>query len=85
MPDVTFEEACLRWLEEKADKKSIDSDKSRIAFWIEHFEGIRIKDISEAMIYSVISKAYNRKNKGEMEVAGGGCIKKRERTTSLYT
>ncbi|STI77296.1 site-specific recombinase, phage integrase family protein [Escherichia coli] len=36
LPDVTFEEACLRWLEEKADKKSLDSDKSRIEFWLEH-------------------------------------------------
>ncbi|ESK41799.1 prophage DLP12 integrase [Escherichia coli UMEA 3323-1] len=53
LPDVTFEEACLRWLEEKADKKSLDSDKSRIEFWLEHFEGIRLKDISEAKIYSV--------------------------------
>lgn len=44
LPDVTFEEACLRWLEEKADKKSLDSDKSRIEFWLEHFEGIRLKE-----------------------------------------
>ncbi|MCR2878940.1 hypothetical protein HNS26_26525, partial [Escherichia coli] len=56
LPDVTFEEACLRWLEEKADKKSLDSDKSRIEFWLEHFEGIRLKDISEAKIYSAVSR-----------------------------
>ena len=55
LPDVTFEEACLRWLEEKADKKSLDSDKSRIEFWLEHFEGIRLKDISEAKIYSAVT------------------------------
>ncbi|END6834995.1 site-specific integrase [Escherichia coli] len=76
MPDVTFEEACLRWLEEKADKKSIDSDKSRIAFWIEHFEGIRIKDISEAMIYSVISKAYNRKTKERWKLQVEAALRK---------
>ncbi|MDQ7718674.1 integrase, partial [Salmonella enterica subsp. enterica serovar Agona] len=29
-PDMTFEEACVRWLEEKAHKKSLDDDKSRI-------------------------------------------------------
>lgn len=61
LPDVTFEEACLRWLEEKADKKSLDSDKSRIEFWLEHFEGIRLKDISEAKIYSAVSRMHNRK------------------------
>lgn len=60
---VTFEEACLRWLEEKADKKSLDSDKSRIEFWLEHFEGIRLKDISEAKIYSAVSRMHNRKTK----------------------
>lgn len=27
---MTFEEACVRWLEEKAHKKSLDDDKSRI-------------------------------------------------------
>lgn len=25
-PDVTFEEAIVRWIEEKADKKSLDDD-----------------------------------------------------------
>lgn len=63
LPDVTFEEACLRWLEEKADKKSLDSDKSRIEFWLEHFEGIRLKDISEAKIYSAVSRMHNRRRK----------------------
>ena len=63
LPDVTFEEACLRWLEEKADKKSLNSDKSRIEFWLEHFEGIRLKDISEAKIYSAVSRMHNRKTK----------------------
>jgi integrase len=60
-PDVTFEEACLRWLEEKADKKSLDTDKARMAFWLEHFEGMRLKDITEARIYSAVSRMENRK------------------------
>lgn len=60
-PDVSFEEACLRWLEEKADKKSLDSDKSRIEFWLIHFEGMRLKDITEAKIYAAVSKMQNRK------------------------
>lgn len=28
-PDVTFEDACMRCFEEKAHKKSIDSDKGQ--------------------------------------------------------
>lgn len=62
-PDVAFEEACLRWLEEKADKKSLDTDKGRIGFWLEHFEGMKIKDITEAKIYASVSRMQNRKAK----------------------
>lgn len=62
-PDVTFEEACLRWLEEKADKKSLDSDKSRMEFWLMHFEGVRLKDITEGNIYAAVSRMQNRKDK----------------------
>lgn len=59
-PDVTFEEACLRWIEEKSDKKSLDTDKGRMGFWLEQFEGVRLKDITEARIYSAVSKMHNR-------------------------
>ncbi len=60
-PDVTFEEACLRWIEEKASKKSLDDDKSRMGFWLMHFEGMRLKDITEAKIYTAVSKMTNRR------------------------
>lgn len=60
-PEVTFEEACLRWLEEKADKKSLDTDKGRMGFWLEHFEGVPLKDITEAKIYAAVSRMQNRK------------------------
>lgn len=59
-PDVTFEEACLRWIEEKSDKKSLDTDKGRMGFWLEQFEGVRLKDITEARIYSAVSRMNNR-------------------------
>ncbi|HCD7966477.1 TPA: site-specific integrase [Citrobacter amalonaticus] len=59
-PDVTFEEACLRWIEEKSDKKSLDTDKGRMGFWLEQFEGVRLKDITEARIYSAVSRMHNR-------------------------
>ncbi len=47
-PDITFEEACVRWLEEKSDKKSIDTDKSSIGFWLEYYSGCLIKNITSA-------------------------------------
>lgn len=61
--DVIFEEVCLRWFEEKVDKKFFDLDKSWIEFWFEYFEGIRFKDILEVKIYSAVSRMYNRKTK----------------------
>ncbi|WP_237387150.1 tyrosine-type recombinase/integrase [Xenorhabdus sp. Sc-CR9] len=66
-PDVTFDEACLRWIEEKADKKSLDDDKGRMGFWLEHFGGVRLKDITEARIYMAASKMKNRKAKERWE------------------
>ncbi|WP_254845794.1 tyrosine-type recombinase/integrase [Edwardsiella tarda] len=61
-PGMTFEEACVRWLEEKANKKSLDDDKSRISFWLKHFSGMQLKDISERHIYAAIQKMTNRRH-----------------------
>lgn len=60
-PDVTFDDACMRWLEEKAEKKSLKDDRSRMAFWLAHFEGVRLKDVTEQKIYSAVNKMSNRK------------------------
>lgn len=75
-PDVTFEEACLRWLEEKAHKKSLDADKGRIGFWLMHFEGVLLKDISEAKIYAAVRRMTNRKAKERWEQRAVSMAKK---------
>lgn len=75
-PDVTFEEACLRWLEEKAHKKSLDADKGRIGFWLMHFEGLLLKDISEGKIYAAVSRMTNRKAKERWEQRAVSMAKK---------
>lgn len=75
-PDVTFEEACLRWLEEKAHKKSLDADKGRIGFWLMHFEGVLLKDIGEAKIYAAVSRMTNRKAKERWEQRAMSMAKK---------
>ncbi|WP_416354397.1 tyrosine-type recombinase/integrase [Prodigiosinella confusarubida] len=61
-PVVTFDEACIRWLDERASKKSLDDDKSRIGFWMKHFSGLPISSITEQKIYSAISKMTNRRH-----------------------
>lgn len=75
-PNVTFDEACLRWLEEKAHKKSLDADKGRIGFWLLHFEGVLLKDITEAKIYAAVSRMTNRKAEERWEQRAASLLKK---------
>ncbi|EJP1356624.1 tyrosine-type recombinase/integrase, partial [Salmonella enterica] len=74
-PDMTFEEACVRWLEEKAHKKSLDDDKSRIGFWLQHFAGMQLKDITETKIYSAIQKMTNRRHEENWKLMDEACRK----------
>ncbi|MGU0015871.1 hypothetical protein ACVXG9_08915 [Escherichia coli] len=39
IPDITFEEACVGGLKEKAHKKSLDNDKNRIRLSLKHLAG----------------------------------------------
>lgn len=75
-PNVTFDEACMRWLEEKAHKKSLDADKGRMGFWLLHFEGILLKDITEAKIYAAVSRMNNRKAEERWKQRAAGMLKK---------
>lgn len=75
-PSVTFDEACMRWLEEKAHKRSLGTDKGRMGFWLLHFEGVLLKDISEAKIYSAVSRMNNRKSEERWKQRAAAMIKK---------
>lgn len=75
-PEVSFDEACLRWLEEKSHKKSLDADKGRIGFWLMHFEGVLLKNITEAKIYSAVSKMTNRKSEARWHQKAAAMSKK---------
>ena len=76
IPDMTFEEACVRWLEEKAHKKSLDDDKSRIGFWLQHFAGMQLRDITESKIYSAMQKMTNRRHEENWKLRAEACRKK---------
>jgi len=77
-PSVTFSDACLRWLEEKASKKSLDDDKGRMGFWLIHFQNVLLKDITEAKIYQAVSKMVNRKARENWEAKAGALVKRGE-------
>ncbi|WP_340619286.1 tyrosine-type recombinase/integrase [Xenorhabdus siamensis] len=62
-PKVTFDEACLRWLQEKEHKKSLDDDKSKIEFFLSYFSGWQLSNITEIEILAATAKMTNRKYK----------------------
>lgn len=82
-PGMTFEDACVRWLEEKAHKKSLDDDKSRIGFWLQHFSGMQLKEITEVRIYNAIQKMTNRRHEENYRLMAEAA-KKRGRTVAPF-
>lgn len=59
-PRKTFDDACVRWVEEKQHKKSLPTDKSIMKFWLEVFGGQQLSSITAVKIYSAMSKMKNR-------------------------
>ena len=57
---MTFEEACIRWIQEKAEKKTLWDDKDQISFWLPYLQGKRLQDIKEREVYAAVSGAINR-------------------------
>ena len=59
-PEYSFDEACLRWLNEKAHKRTIDKDKGKIRFWRLHFKGRKLSTITNSECQGIVSKMKNR-------------------------
>lgn len=66
-PVKLFDEACIRWLREKSHKRSLDADKSKITFFLDHFHGRELSTITNDQIQVAISKAYDRKHRARWE------------------
>lgn len=54
-PRRTFEEACVRWLEEKAHKKSLCDDKDKITFFKQHLAGKFLDEINRQMMADILA------------------------------
>lgn len=67
-PQKTFEEACVRWLTDKQHKRSLDDDKTKIEFFLEHFSGRILSSIRPEEITSAVAGLKNRKSNGKVEV-----------------
>jgi integrase len=55
-PRRTFEEACVRWLQEKAHKKSLHSDKEKIRFFKDHFAGQYLDQIDRERVADLLAQ-----------------------------
>ncbi len=61
-PKRTWDEAALRWLKEKAHKKSYRDDVSRIRWFTTHLRGKTLEQVSRDMIDRLISRHFARKS-----------------------
>lgn len=68
LPTRTFEDACLRWLDEKEHKRSLDDDKVKMEFFVEHFSGRDISTITGDEVHKLVSKMVNRNHRRKWEV-----------------
>lgn len=74
-PKKTFDEACVRWIREKEEKKSLDDDKSIIGFWMMHFAGSLLSDITAAKIMEAVDGMENRRHRLNWEMTRDRCIR----------
>lgn len=51
----TFEECCIRWLREKDHKRSLDDDKTKIEFWLQHFSDRDVSKITAEEIHESVN------------------------------
>jgi excisionase family DNA binding protein len=61
-PKRTWDEAALRWLQEKAHKKSYRDDVSRIRWFTRHLRGKTLDQVSRDMIDRIVSRQLARRN-----------------------
>jgi integrase len=55
-PRKTFEQAALRWLEEKAHKKSLTDDADKIEYFKQHLAGKYLDEITRDMVGELLAK-----------------------------
>ncbi|HJU21913.1 MAG TPA: site-specific integrase [Casimicrobiaceae bacterium] len=55
-PSHTWEDAAVRWLREKADKKDHDNDCRKIAWFTTHLKGKPLTEITSDLIVEIVEK-----------------------------
>lgn len=75
LPSRSFEEACLRWLDEKEHKRSLDDDKVKIDFFVRHFAGRDIATITGEEVAKIVSKMIDRNHKRKWEIRRDAAVR----------
>ena len=75
LPTRTFEECCIRWIDEKQHKRSLDDDKTKIEFFLGHFGGRDISTITSEQIMKSVASMPNRKHRQVWESISQSAIK----------
>ena len=75
LPARSFEEACLRWLDEKEHKRSLDDDKVKIEFFVTKFSGRDISTITGEEVARIVSRMTDRNHKRKWEVRRDAAIR----------
>lgn len=73
---MSFEEACVRWLHEKSEKKSLNDDKHIIKFWLLSMAGKQLRDITEREIYAAVAKIENRNHFNRWKQRAEACARR---------
>ncbi|KGD75237.1 integrase [Tatumella morbirosei] len=68
LPTRSFEDACMRWLDEKEHKRSLDDDRIKMEFFVRHFSGRDISTITGEEVQKVVSKMVNRNHRRKWEI-----------------
>ncbi len=75
LPIRTFEEACLRWLDEKEHKRSLDDDKVKIDFFLQHLAGRDITSITSDEVHKIVGRMINRNHRRRWEIRRDAAIR----------
>lgn len=61
-PNYLWDDAALRWLQEKTHLRGYEKRKYLIAWWHRHFKGIYLRDINRDVVSKALATAANRKD-----------------------
>ncbi|MBT9428905.1 tyrosine-type recombinase/integrase [Candidatus Symbiopectobacterium endolongispinus] len=65
----------MRWLDEKEQKRSLDDDKVKIEFFLQHLAGRDISKITGAEVQKIVGKMINRNHRRKWEIQRNAAIR----------